>query len=886
MADTPDVLDDADLLSACACHGQERIAGLRSALQASSERLNERFQLGTPASELVPQRAAMVDRVLQAVWDDWMGTPCSTAALIAVGGYGRGELHPGSDVDVLVLVDEKHRSALADALEGFIAALWDLGLEIGHSVRTLPECIAHATEDVTIATNLMESRLLRGASTLFEAMRARTEADRIWPSQTFFRAKLAEQTARHAKFNEAAYNLEPNLKAGPGGLRDIQMVGWVAKRHFGVEQLHGLVSEGFLTEAEYQALYAGQCFLWDVRWALHAISGRREDRLLFDHQTALAATFGYEDGDSNLAVEQFMQRYFRTVMELARLNEMLLQHFQEAILYAEERQTPTLINKRFQSRKGFLEVTHPNVFRRYPFALLEVFLLLQQHPELKGVRASTIRLIRQHRTLIDERFRKDLRARSLFMEILRQPHGITHALRRMHRYGVLARYIPAFGRITGRMQYDLFHVYTVDQHTLAVVRNLRRMALRQDEDDLPQAVDLMNRTPKPEILFLAALFHDIAKGRGGDHSQLGARDAYEFCLHHGLGAYDARLVAWLVEHHLDLSMTAQRKDLSDPQVITDFARTMGDQIHLDHLYLLTVADIRATNPELWNSWRAALLNELYALTRGAIRRGLGNPIDKQERIRETQKQARALLRARGLHHMTVRSIWRRLPDDYFLRHSASEIAWHTANLVGIRRADLPLVLAEPEGERGATTIFLYAADSRHLFGRCVSAMDRLGLDIHDARIITTDDGYTLDSYVVLDRDGEPVTTSARVDEIRKTLAEAARGHGPGEVTTPRRTPRQLRHFQTHTQVVFSDDAQNARTAMEIITADRPGLLALISQAFAECRVRVKNAKIATIGERVEDVFFIADEDGNPLHTPEQFRCVREQVRARLDQEAE
>ncbi len=864
--------------------GTPIVPAMRQALREADENYAERFRAGTSAAELVLERARLLDGVIARLWEHCLGSGGNeSCTLIAVGGYGRGELHPGSDIDVLVLVEQQARDALAGDLETFITSLWDLGLDVGHSVRTPAECEVAAQGDITIITNLVEARYIAGARRLFNEFQENITNQRLWPSRDFFEAKLEEQRTRHAKFHDTAYNLEPNIKSSPGGLRDIQMIGWVAKRHFGAERLHDLVGEGFLTEAEYQALHAGQSFLWDVRFALHLIAARREDRLLFDHQIALAELFGYADDDQTLAVEQFMQRYFRVAMEISRLNEMLLQHFQEAILYAEHDAEPEPINKRFQARRGFLEVTHPRVFSRYPFALLELFLILEQNPQLNGVRAATIRLVRQHRNLIDEHFRRDLRCRSLFMEILRQPQGITHALRRMHRYGVLGRYIPAFGRITGRMQYDLFHVYTVDSHTLFVVRNLRRMSLPQFRHELPLAHDIMNRVPKPELLHLAGLFHDIAKGRGGDHSELGAEDAYAFCMQHGLGAYDARLVTWLVRHHLEMSVTAQRKDLSDPAVITDFAHRVGDQTHLDYLYLLTVADIRATNPELWNAWREALLNELYGLTRRAIRRGLSNPINKDEMIRDAQRDARHALRQRGYGPARVRRIWEQLPDDYFLRHSAEEIAWHTEALTETTSSQLPLVLVGRREAGGGTRIFLYAADSPDLFARCVWALDRLNLNIHDARVITTESGYTLDSYLVLEQDGSPPEAAWRLAEIRDALAAAAAEQGPPPAPAARQVPRQLQHFQTETQITFNDDPQNQRTVVEMITADRPGLLARVGQAFSRCGIRLKNAKVATMGERAEDVFFITDEAGEPLRRPEQYRCVREALRELIDE---
>jgi len=599
------------------------VAVMRDALKTAQQQIKDAFLHGTPVAELVHRRAQIIDDLLRNIWRQTMPGDNHDIALVAVGGYGRGELHPGSDIDLQILVRPEGRDALRAPIEKFVIYLWDVGLEMGHSVRTVAECAEEAAKDITVVTNLMECRWLAGSTALFEAMRTAVGPDHIWPSPRFFQAKLLEQVSRHHKYHDTAYNLEPNIKEGPGGLRDIQIIAWVAKRHFGAKALDELVQHHFLTTAEYDALAEGQDFLWRIRFVLHSLTGRREDSLLFDYQRTLAEQFGYRDGGPSLAVEQFMKRYYRTVMELSRLNEMLLQLFEEAILYVSDPGVPTVINKRFQSRKGFIEVRDEGVFRRYPFAMLEMFLLLQQHPDLKGVRATTIRLLRNHTHLIDDKFRNDLRHRSLFMEILRQPQGVTEQLKRMNRYGVLAAYLPAFGHIVGMMQYDLFHVYTVDEHTLTVVRNLRRFSHTEFAREFPLCSEIMqNHIPKPEILTLAALFHDIAKGRGGDHSELGEQESLDFCLHHGMSLYDARLVAWLVRNHLIMSMTSQRKDISDPEIITEFAMTVRSPQHLNYLYLLTVADIRGTNPDLWNSWKDTLLLELYTATMRVLRRGL------------------------------------------------------------------------------------------------------------------------------------------------------------------------------------------------------------------------------------------------------------------------
>jgi [protein-PII] uridylyltransferase len=880
-ASDPSKLFDASEFDRALAAAEPPVKLFRRALHSGDELLRTRFAHGESAAELVPDRAWLVDQLIVRAWQRLVPVAPEQASLVAVGGYGRGELHPGSDVDLMILLGGEDRQQVAPALEQFLMFLWDIGLEVGHSARTVGECREEARRDITVATNMMESRLLAGSHELYERMRAATGPDSVWPSREFFEAKWQEQLARHEKYHDTAYNLEPNLKESPGGLRDIHMVGWVAKRHFGANTLHDLVEHKFLTEAEYQALLRGQTFLWDLRFALHTLAGRREDRLLFDHQTTLAKQFGFQDAQHSLAVEQFMQGYYRTVMELSRLNEMLLQLFQEAILYAADDESPVLINKRFQARRGFLEVTHPNVFTRHPMALLEVFLIMQQHPELKGVRASTIRLIRRHRNLIDDRFRNDLRVKSLFMEILRQPQGITHEMRRMHRYGVLGRYLPAFGRITGRMQYDLFHAYTVDSHTLFVVRNLRRFAVPKHAHEFPLCSQIIEHLPKTELLYLAGLFHDIAKGRGGDHSELGERDAYEFCLQHGLSQYDARLVSWLVRNHLLMSMTAQRKDIADPQVINEFARQVGDIKHLDYLYLLTVADIRATNPTLWNSWRDSLMAELYLVTRRALRRGLGNPIDEEELVRETQAHARRRLKSHGLHHMTVRAIWRRLGDDYFLRHSADEIAWHTAAIARVKPDELPLVLVKPLGSRGGTEVFIYTQDRDHVFAQSVATLDQLGLNIQDARIISTEGGHTLDSYLVLEADGQPVTEDFRVYEIIARLRAALKDADQLPAPPNKALPRQLRHFSTQTQINFSTDTRHSHTVLELITGDRPGLLARVGRAFSDCGVRLKNAKIATIGERAEDVFFITDSENQPLAEQAQYQCLQQALEEAL-----
>ena len=863
MSENGAVIDWERISEALADAGLE-LGKLRHILAGGSAALTQRFLAGDTAQKLVTDRAKLIDMIIIAVWRGTVPDKLPDVCLIAVGGYGRGELHPYSDVDLLILLSDEQKIDAQEPASRFLTLLWDLGLEVGHSTRTVEECAAEGRRDITVATTLMESRSLIGPPQLLEDMQQAVAPQEIWPIRSFFEAKLKEQHARHARYDDTAYNLEPNVKGSPGGLRDIQMITWVTKRHFGTGRLSELVDHGFLTTGQLRLLQQGREFLWRVRFALHILTGRREDRLLFDYQSKIAQLFGYQDASYMLAVEQLMQRYYRTVMDLSRLNEMLLQLFQEAILMNPDVE-PEPLNERFQIKNGFLQIVDESVFEKYPSALLELFLLLQQRPEINGVSAFTITAIKRNLNLIDDEFRQDPRNHALFLMILRAPAGVTHELRRMNLYGVLGRYIPAFGRIVGRMQYDLFHAYTVDAHTLFVVSNLRRFALQRFDHEFPRCSQIMQSLRVPDVVYLAGLFHDIAKGRGGDHSELGAVDAEAFCLEHGLNRYDARLVAWLVRHHLTLSLTAQKKDIGDPAVIRDFAELVGDEMHLDYLYLLTVADVRATNPKLWNSWRQQLFEGLYRLAKQALRRGLENPIDKEELIRQRNLEARELLSSSSLDAAAVDEIWTNFTDDYFLRCRPDEIHSHT------------LLFADPQNQgnkimvdlldqafQGGTAAFIFAPQEQYAFATATGVLDALGLNVADARIITLNNEWSLSTFVVLEQSGDLIADEDRLDQIKRRLIHALSTSDTTHLTITRRAPRQVRMFSTPVIVNFSADEANNRTVMEIVAGDRPGLLSEIGQLLREHLINIQTAKILTIGERAEDVFFITDDSGNPL----------------------
>ncbi len=862
------------------------ISCCKDVIATVTQYLHAQFREGAQARDLIRLRATFIDTVLALLWDqqDWGS---SELALVAVGGYGRGELHPHSDVDILILLGENQQDCQAQ-LESFLTLLWDIGLNVGHSVRSVTECAELAATDITILTNLMEARVIRGSKALMQQVRELTSPDKMWSSPDFFRAKLAEQTNRHYKFADTEYNLEPNVKGSPGGLRDLQIIGWIAERHFGVESLEKINVEEFLNPEETEILSRGRDFMWQVRYALHMFTDREEDRLLFDHQRELAALWGFEDGDK-LAVEQFMQVYYRWALALSQLNDVLIQNFDQAILRQDMADDIHILNERFQVRNGYVEACDSDLFSVTPAALLEVFLLCATHEEIIGVAAPTIRLIRDNRHRVDDAFRADTQNKQTFLAIIRAPNKMARQLRRMARYGILGDYLPEFGRIVGQMQHDLFHVYTVDAHTLEVVKNARRFQYPDFEERFPVSSRVARRLRKVELLYIAALYHDIGKGRGGDHSELGAVDAERFCTEHGLDQRDTELVVWLVRNHLFMSAVSQRKDISDPDVIQQFAEHVRDQEHLDYLFTLTVADINATNPTLWNAWRGSLLRQLYTETKRALRRGLENPVDKQAWIDETRNASSVILEDRGFTPEELDDLWRQRGEDYFLRERAEDIAWHTEAIAGHHDIDTPLVaIRNNSGSSVANTtqIFIHAHSRAQLFSSICAELEQLDLNVHDARIYNANDGMTLDTFFVLDSNGKPISEDgARLKHIRDHLSHSLAGEACDAEIVARRTPRQIKSFSVPTETSMSvDDIKNV-SILEVSTPDRPGLLARIARIFVDFNIELQAAKIQTLGERVEDVFFITDNQQQPITDPKHCAAIQHAICNELDEQA-
>ncbi len=868
---------------------------LKDAVITIDEGLKTAYQNGCDVNTIVYGRSSLIDQLIHTIYSHMFKDLDQEIALIAVGGYGRGELHPRSDIDLMILLGEEENQNTKDLLEKFLMLLWDIGLEIGHSVRTIEECVDESTKDITVATNIMEARLLAGSEPLFATMKEKTGVNQLWDSKSFFKAKLEEQIQRNGKFNDTAYNLEPNLKESRGGLRDIQMIGWVAKRHFNANSLHDLVKEGFLLEDELNTLLAGQHLLWRIRCSLHYLAGRREDRLLFDYQRDLAVEFGFKDNKENSkneAIEQFMQQYYRTVIELERLNEMLLQHFREVIIYADVEGEAELINDSFQVRNGYIETTKESIFKDNPCAILELFIALQNYPEIQGVRAATIRLVRQYKYLIDDKVRQSPRAQQLFMKIMNGSRGVTHELMRMNRYGILAAYIPAFDSIVGRMQYDLFHAYTVDQHTLFVIRNMRRLSVTEYCHEFPLASGVFQHLSNQVLLFLSGLFHDIAKGRDGDHSKLGAIDAKEFCNLHGLPEKDGKLVSWLVKSHLIMSMTAQRKDISDPDVISTFAERVKTLERLDYLYLLTISDIRATNPKQWNDWKDKLLGELYNKTASFLNKDpdqkkLDQQSDKESYISEIQTASLRRLEQQGIDSHQANALWETFNTDYFQGHTYGQITWHTSLIIDAKQhaakqqhtLDTLLINTRVHESSNSIQLMIYMKDRDRIFYDVVTALRKCDVDIVNAQVLNATDGYALQTFrlapVNLTNSQMSVVAEQIIDRLQESLNKNTDA-----------TPASLsgiskhKYFTSPTVISFKNINDNNATQIKIETIDRTGLLENIAKTFIDNKIRLLNARITTAGEKAIDHFVISTMQDNAL-SDEQKKNLKQKLKELL-----
>ena len=830
----------------------------RRELDAGRRALETDFRQHRRARRLLAGQSRLTDRVLCGLWAEVQPPP--GAALVAVGGYGRGRLFPHSDVDVLILLPQplaEMSRECATAVERFVSLMWDTGLEVGQSVRTIEDCEKEMSGDAIVRTSLLERRLLAGSRALYRRFARRFAL--TFDLRGFFESKMLEQQQRLLRHQDAVYNLEPNLKDSPGGIRDLQTILWIALAA-GLGRTWGeLAAQGLMTSGEAREILRHERLLEDLRVRLHYLTGRREDRLVFDVQTALAHELGLADTPTRRASELLMQRYYRAAKSIRQLNVILLQNLHARLFPAEVK--VVAINEEFQAVDELLDLKEEASFSRRPGAIFDSFLLLQQRPELKGMSAPTLRALWKHRGQVDAAFRRDPANRARFLAILRQPRGVTHELRRMNQYGILGRYLPAFGRIVGQMQHDLYHVYTVDEHILMVIRNLRRFTEPQHAHEYPLCSRLMTDFANPELLYVAALFHDIAKGRGGDHSRLGRSDALRFCRLHGISSEDSELVAWLVAQHLSMSLTAQKQDISDPTVVASFAEKVRTERRLAALYLLTVADIRGTSPKVWNAWKAKLLEDLFHLTQARLS-GSAGPIRLDDSLEARRAEAARQLRLYAVPENAERTLWQKLDGVYFQRHSADEIAWHARQLYFRIEEKPPVVKARLSRAGVGLQVMIYLPDQKALFARICSFFNQARLSILEAKIHTTRHGYALDTFTVHD----PSTPNASYRdaisyvefELKRVLSDAA----PLQSPPVGRVSRHLKHFPLSPEVRLFPDDKGTHYIMEIVAGDRPGLLARIAYTLADSNINVASARINTLGERAEDVFLI---DGARLH---------------------
>ncbi len=839
--------------------------------------LVDRFAAGESVASLIQSNTAAVDQVVVMAWQ--RAIPDGHMSLLATGGYGRGELYPQSDVDLLVLAEVDQQLKYVDEIGRFISLLWDIGISSGHAVRSRDECVAVAAQDITICTALMERRVLAGEALDLQQFDAVLGPDRQWPAPEYLNAKRLEQVQRHARFNDTVNNLEPNIKDGPGGLRDLHTIAWMGRRLYGVSGRRALVPIGVLGEDECNSLEREWAVLARLRFGLHLIAQRAEERLLFDHQKALAALLGLRDERADrLAVEQMMQQFYRAAQTVMRINDRLLQRFEEQLAPGEVSE-PVAAN--FELRHGYLRALDPEQISNDTKAVFDVFEVWAQCTSARGLHSQTARAMAEALPNIKPYNLQTKAVRAKFLALLNSDEAVA-TLSRMAYLGVLARYLPEFAQVSGRMQYDLFHVYTVDQHTLTVLRIMAGFASGADPR-FSKVKDVWPRLRKPVLLLIAGLFHDIAKGRGGDHSELGAQDVRAFALAHELPVSEVELLGWLVAKHLLMSTTAQRQDISDPQVITRFSQQMEDRSRLDYLYLLTCADVAGTSPKLWNAWKDQLFGELYESARFVLRRGLENPVHGKERVEETRNDARKALLAEGLDQAQVDAVWAEFPDESFLRYRVDQIVWQTRGIAMLGATSPACVLfrARPGGSFEA---FVYAPNRDGLFFILTATLDRLGFSVLAARIVTSTSGRSLDTFQLIPHSPLTQSTEQVISDSERVLLQMLQ-RPSNSIRLPRRAlPRHLKHFKLATRIEFENDPVSGLTRMILMCTDRPGLLAMLGKLFRDYQLRVHDARIATFGERVEDIFILSDQNDRAIPEGEQLEALREALNASLETE--
>lgn len=848
---------------------------LKNTVKQFKEQLRTEFNHKTNISTITHKLVTFIDHLIINLFNKNQLNQGGSFCLLALGSYGRRELLLYSDIDLLLLHSDEISGAELHRAQTFIQDCWDAGLEISHQITNISACAELASQNVTVISTIMDMFLLGGHASLMEELKYQIHPLHMWASKDYFVAKVQEQKIRDNKYGETAYNLEPNIKYGPGGLRDLQTVLSIGKRHFDIKKLADGLSHGFITEKEYEKIMQCQHFLWRVRFALHCFAGKTEERLLFDYQIKLAQFFDYQDSPHSLAIEQFMKDYFKVIKHNREFNETLLQWFDETIAQS-PKQKLIHLDQEFQLSNQYIEVRSPRVFGQNPFALLKLFQWIAQQPDIEGVRANTVRLIRESLYLVNKQFKGSPKTTDLFMSILKAERGPYEALHYMNRYGILGHYLDCFAQVTGLMQYDLFHIYTVDQHTLFVIRNLTRFKQKEFAKQFPLCTEIMSVLKKPELVYLSALFHDIAKGQGGDHSELGAVEAQNFAENHQLNQEDKELLSWLVRNHLLMSQTAQRQDIYDPNTIKNFCQLLPKPYYLDYLYLLTVADICGTNPTLWNAWKDSLLKELYRAAKHLMREEQVL-MDEATSITLRKNEALTRLISQGFSAQTINELWAQFKDKYFLHESPEVIARHTQAILTC--AQFPLVLVLPHHSQGGTEVFIYMPHRDARFTISTAVLSNYHVTIQEAMIITCDNQFDLDTYIILDEQNQAFFDEYRSTEIQQALCNHLMHEDPPAISQKRRS-RMFAHFNVPTQIEYTDDELGNQTHLFLITGDRPGLLATISGVFLNLAIHLHNAKILTAGERAEDMFYITNQQ-NQLLTLEEKEVLRHHLMKEL-----
>jgi [protein-PII] uridylyltransferase len=863
---------------------QINVTYLKQQLDAFQQWSVTQFKQQANIESLVHLRSQFIDHLLQRLWNYYQIPKQITSlfkknriALIAVGGYGRTELHPLSDIDILILSDHPLTKDLEKQIGDFVRLLWDLHLDIGHSVRTLKTCLEEAKNDITIMTNLIESRMISGCNLLLKKLQKKIFNKELWPSPAFFKAKIQEQQVRHQQYHSTTYNLEPDLKNSPGGLRDMQIIQWIAIRHFGGEFLQKIANFNYLTPEDIEEFKTCRRFLWKLRFALHCVITRYDNRLLFDRQLSIAKMLGYE-GKGNVPVEKMMHDYYRVAHNITELNQMLLQLFDETILELHPQNTPYDIDEHFQVREKLIDVKDNNIFKKDPVMIMQLFYTILLNPQITGLYSNTIRQLRSARRTLPTLLCENARARALFISIIKHPNAIKKAILPMHQYGILATYIPGWKHISGMMQFDLFHAYTVDEHTIRLLLELDNLKTESGKQKHPNSSKVFAKLPKPELLIIAGLFHDIGKGRHGDHSDIGSLLVQEFCQLHQLESKDIDLIVWLVRYHLLMSVTAQSRDLQDPKVISEFIQLVKSKRRLQYLLCLTVADVCATNETLWNNWKQSLMRELYFSAEHLFDSGIHQIPEQRSIARKHKQEALATLIKQNYNEQSIKNIWQYYRVDYFLRYTTEQIIWH-AQILLQHDLNKTLVSINPNPYYGGTEVLIYAPDRPYLFATVCNTLSMHNLNIHDALIITNKKGFALDTFIVLDPNGQTVQKD-RHQGLIKSLEKALKQPTYKGVTI--KAPKQrLRSFLVPTQVNFLSAFNDRQTYMELIALDRPALLACVGEVFANLDLSLSSAKIATIGEHIEDLFILTDKNKQAL-SDDTCQKLRESITNAID----